>query len=152
MACFSMSSSSSGTSHPPRVSTQDIPTAQPSEQPAPLRILVADDEPLILSALKRILERRGHLVHTAADAATALELLGDHAFDAALVDARMPGDGLTVLAHLEDDASFDGVVVLMTGGLVTDPSVKVGPGVRRLQKPFSFPDVVPLLEGGDVRH
>ena len=118
--------------------------------PRPLVILVADDEPMIVQALARVLERRGHTVHTAHDAHAALDLLRRHTFDAVLVDARMPGDGLTVLREVDRDPSFSGVAVLMTGGLATDPSSQVSPSVRRLQKPFRFPDVIPLVEG--TRH
>ena len=98
-----------------------------------------------------MLERRGHTVVTAASAFEALSLLETQPFDAALVDARMPGDGMRVLAHLRNGRSFDGVVVLMTGALATDPNVQVGPEVIRLQKPFRLRELVPLVEGG-VRH
>ena len=57
----------------------------------------------------------------------------------------------TVVKHLEADPHFTGTVVLMTGALSTDPNLEVGPTVLRLQKPFRFMDVVPLLEG-DIQH
>ena len=63
----------------------------------------------------------------------------------------MPRDGLTVLQELSQDPAFGGQIVLMTGGLAADPSIKVGPDVKRLQKPFKFPDVIPLLENR-LRH
>ena len=118
---------------------------------ASLCILVADDEPMIRTALTRLFEKRGHTVHAAQDAREAIALISIHHFDAALVDARMPGDGLTVIAELERDSEFDGLVMLMTGALATDPMVKVGPSVQRLQKPFRFPEIVPIVESG-VRH
>lgn len=117
----------------------------------PLRILLADDEPMIVALLRRVLERRGHTVRTASSAGEALSLLKSHRFDAALVDVRMPGDGLTVVAQLREDRSFDGLIVLMTGALATDPDVQAEPGVVRLQKPFKHRDLFPLLEGG-VKH
>jgi len=119
-------------------------TSQPSAE-RPLRVLVADDEPMIIRVLKRLLERRGHEVHAAADAYEAIDLLNDGDFDAVLVDQRMPGGGVSVLTRL-DDMEFDGVAVLMTGGVATDP-LNVSIGVRRLQKPFPFPSIIPLLEG-----
>lgn len=110
-----------------------------------MRVLIADDEPMILRALKRLLERRGHEVHAACDAYEALELLGRHTFDAVLVDAQMPGDGASVLAHLHT-SGFDGIAVLMTGALAADAR-GVSDGVRRLQKPFPFQSVIPIVEG-----
>jgi len=124
--------------------------SDPSAGHRPLRILVADDEPLILRLLKRTLERRGHEVQTAEDAHAALALIGAASFDVALVDARMPGDGLTVVRTLTESPEFSGRVVLMTGGLAADAGEDVDPDVHRLQKPFSFPDVIPLVEGHRV--
>lgn len=110
----------------------------------PLRVLVADDEPLIRAALQRLLTRRGHHVHPVADAFEAVAALEGNDFDAVLVDMRMPGDGATVLAWLEE-RRFPGVTVLMTGDLAADAE-GMSDGVRRLQKPFPFPSVIPLLE------
>lgn len=110
----------------------------------PLRVLVADDEPLVRAALERLLTRRGHEVRAAADAFEAVDALEESDFDAVLVDMRMPGDGATVLRWL-DEHRFGGVTVLMTGDLAAD-AMAVGDGVRRLQKPFPFPSVIPLLE------
>ena len=100
---------------------------------------------MIRKALRRVLEKRGHQVTTAPDAPTAVELLKNQQFDAVLADARMPGDGLTILRHLEE-IQFPGVRVLMTGGLSADPS-EMSPGVHLLQKPFRFRSVIPLVEG-----
>ena len=115
----------------------------------PMRILVADDEPIIVSAVQRVLARRGHTVMTAADAAGALALLDSNGFDAALVDVHMPGNGVTVIERLQSHPDFDGPIVLMSGAIAADPLVQVGPDVIRLQKPFRLTELVPLLEGGD---
>lgn len=120
-------------------------TAHERVDPRPLRVLIADDEPMILRALTRLLERRGHHVHAVEDAYTAIDLLDRYAFDAVMVDAQMPGGGPSVLAHL-DARGFDGVAVLMTGAIAADAN-GVSDGVRRLQKPFRFQSVIPLLEG-----
>ena len=109
-----------------------------------LRILVADDEPMILNALRLLLERRGHEVQVAADAYEALDHLAHGGFDAVMVDSQMPGRGESVLDHLEA-TDFRGVRILMTGALAADARMEQD-GVRRLQKPFSFPAVIPLLE------
>lgn len=112
---------------------------------AGLRVLVADDEVLIRTALRRLLERRGHSVLEACDAAEAIALLGSGSFDAVLVDRRMPGEGTAVLAWLRENR-FPGVVILMTGELAGDVR-EACEGVVRLQKPFPFPSVIPLVEG-----
>lgn len=121
-------------------------TPQASPPHRPLRVLVADDEPMILKAIEHLLQRRGHHVDTAVDAFGALELLGVNVYDAVMLDARMPGGGKKVLDRLRE-ISFDGVQVLMTGGVPADVK-DVHDDVRHLQKPFPFRSLIPLLEGG----
>ncbi len=120
-------------------------SAQPNDRPSKkLKILVADDEPVFLRALQRVLERRGHEVLTAPDAYSAVARLEAEPFDAVLVDHRMPGDGTRVLGHLEE-TDFEGVAILMTGGSAADAG-SLAERVHRLEKPFPFRAVVPLLE------
>lgn len=112
-----------------------------------LSVLVADDEPMILRAIQRVLERRGHEVVTAPDASGALDLLEGREFDAVLVDDRMPGGGgRAVLGQLRS-RSYAGTAVLMTGGAIGDAD-DVDETVHWLQKPFPFPTVVSLVENG----
>jgi len=121
----------------------------PTDAPAPpgRHVLVADDEPLIREALRRTLEKRGHRVTCAPDAPTAIELLKGEAFDAVLADARMPGDGRSILDYL-DAESFQGVQVLMTGDAAAQRDA-IAPGVHLLEKPFRFAVVIPIVEGAD---
>jgi two-component system response regulator VanR len=111
-----------------------------------LSVLVADDEPLVVRAIQRVLERRGHEVRTAADAYGALDLLDDRSFDAVFVDDRMPGGGRCVLDRLRE-RGFPGTAVLMSGGRLVDGE-DLGEAVQWLQKPFPFPAVVSLVENG----
>jgi CheY-like chemotaxis protein len=113
-----------------------------------LRILIADDEPLIVLALARVLEVRGHQIFATMNAYEALDVLDKYAIDAAVLDIGMPGGGLRVAHHIMQDADFQGPIVLMTGGLAADTGPQMGPSVLRLQKPFEYPDVIPLVEGG----
>ena len=126
--------------------TQDAPSSGAGGARPLLTVLVADDEPLIVRAIARLLERRGHVVYTAPDAHGALRLIEEHTFDAVVVDQRMPGDGLTVLRALSDALTFPGIAILMTGGLASDPMEWTDLEVLRLQKPFRFSAVVPLVE------
>ncbi len=56
----------------------------------PLRILVADDEPVGRLFVSEALEERGHAVRTAASGREALELVRDEVFDVVLMDVQMP--------------------------------------------------------------
>ncbi|MEZ5701975.1 MAG: response regulator [Burkholderiaceae bacterium] len=66
-----------------------------------LRILVVDDDPIQLRVAVRVLRELGCAGALANRGETALELLDKQAFDAVLLDLRMPGlSGLETLARL----------------------------------------------------
>lgn len=55
------------------------------------RLLLVDDEPNILSALRRLLRGEGYQILTAHDGAAGLALLAEHPVDVIVSDQRMPG-------------------------------------------------------------
>jgi signal transduction histidine kinase/CheY-like chemotaxis protein len=56
-----------------------------------LRILVVDDEPMIIDSVVRLLEAEGHRVVSAADGANGLRRYCEQPFDLVLTDIVMPG-------------------------------------------------------------
>ncbi len=71
--------------------------------PDPLRVVVADDNPVVRAGLTALLSGREDLevVAEAADGREAYEATLAHTPDVVLLDVRMPGvDGLTALPHL----------------------------------------------------
>jgi DNA-binding NtrC family response regulator len=97
-------------------------------QAAP-RILVADDEPDVLEALKLLLKTEGYDVHTAASPRAILTALDARDFDALLIDMNYTRDttsgaeGLDLLARLQ---TIDGAppVVVMTAWASIDGAVE----------------------------
>ncbi|WP_461028033.1 response regulator [Streptomyces sparsus] len=74
-----------------------------AHRPRPLRLLVADDNPVVRAGLTALLSDREDItvVAEAADGAEAYESARRHRPDVVLLDVRMPGvDGLTALPHL----------------------------------------------------
>jgi DNA-binding NarL/FixJ family response regulator len=61
----------------------------------PVRVLVADDDPMIRMALSEVLEAEVdlHVVAVAEDARQAVSLAAEHVPDVAVLDVRMPGGG-----------------------------------------------------------
>jgi DNA-binding NtrC family response regulator len=81
-------------------------------------VLLVDDEPRILSALRRTLRREGLEIVTAESAAEALRILGERSVDAIVSDQKMPGgSGLSLLTEAARRCP-DAVRMLITG--VTD--------------------------------
>ncbi|MBK7857292.1 MAG: response regulator [Archangiaceae bacterium] len=75
------------------------PLPEPAAPVRP-RVLVVDDQPLVLAAMRRILQSVVE-VTTASSADEALELMAAHPFDGVLSDYGMPGhDGLWLMAEL----------------------------------------------------
>jgi DNA-binding response OmpR family regulator len=68
-----------------------------------LRVLVVDDEPSILFAMKDYLEAVGYQVDCAPTSDVALSLLGTARYAVLIADLRLsprhPSDGLDLLAH-----------------------------------------------------
>ncbi len=57
----------------------------------PRALLLVDDEPNVLSSLKRLFRRDGHILHIANSGAEGLEVLAQHKIDVIMSDQRMPG-------------------------------------------------------------
>ena len=85
--------------------------------PAPLRLLLVDDESLVRAGLRLIIEgHRGlEVVGEAADGAAALAAVAQLDPHVVLMDIRMPTmDGLTATEHLLRDRPDLGIIVLTT--------------------------------------
>jgi two-component system nitrate/nitrite response regulator NarL len=92
-----------------------VPDTPILEDPARVRVVVADDHPLFRQGIVRALRVAGgfEIVAEAADGATALSLIHRHDPDVAVVDVRMPGmDGIDVIAALARSGSDVPVVLL----------------------------------------
>jgi DNA-binding NarL/FixJ family response regulator len=89
-----------------------------------MRVLVADDEPLITAGIRTVLESAGDIevVATVADGGAAVAAALRHRPDVALLDITMPGfDGLAALAELRRQAPAVRAVMLTSFG--TEPNV-----------------------------
>lgn len=85
------------------------------------RVLLVDDEPLVLGALSRGLEKHGYDVERAGDGATALSMINERPFDAIVSDLMMPHmSGMDFAAILASDhPAMRSRLVVITGGVVT---------------------------------
>ena len=64
---------------------------EPHDKSAPARVLVVDDDPRMLSMMRRVLEVDGYSVATADEGDAAIELLRREAVDLLILDVMMPG-------------------------------------------------------------
>ena len=106
---------------------------------SPSRILIVDDEAIVRTSCRRVLEPVGYEVTDAADAAEGLRLLEERAFDLVLTDLKMPGmDGIEFLEQVK--TRWPGIqVIVVTGYQTIDTAVraiKLG-AFDYVNKPFS---------------
>jgi CheY-like chemotaxis protein len=88
--------------------------------PSRLRLLVVDDDPLILASLEETLERDGHLVITASGGQAGIDLFsaaaaGAQRFDLVFTDLGMPHVNGSKVASSVKEASPSTPVIMLTG-------------------------------------
>lgn len=79
------------------------------------RILIVDDEEVVLDSCTQILDGSGHLIQTASDGKTGLKLVNEFKPDLVFIDLKMPGlPGMEVLGRINElDSTI--VTVVITG-------------------------------------
>lgn len=81
---------------------------------ADARILIADDDPALLTAVSWILKEHGYEVDAASGGAAVFEQLERHVPDLMLLDIMMPdADGIAVLERLKSDERWREIPVVM---------------------------------------
>ena len=105
-----------------------------------IKILVIDDEPVIRTAVKRILENKTHYHITAVDSGReGLEMLARDSFELVLLDIKMPDmDGLEVLRIILSIKPEQNVIIM--SGYTTKETIKqaIDEGASAfIEKPFT---------------
>jgi len=131
--------------------TAAIPTADTA---ALSRVLLVDDEPNVLSALRRSLRGRGFEIVTASSGQEALALLQRESVDAIVSDMRMPGMSGAELLKASLSLAPDAVRVLLTGYADIGSAVQAvndGEIFRYLAKPWDDTFLHQVLRDGLAR-
>ncbi|HEU5260810.1 MAG TPA: response regulator [Gemmatimonadales bacterium] len=105
------------------------------------RILIADDDDDVRTALMRQLRHAGYEVLEAADGRRCLELLRTTPVDLVVLDIFMPElDGIAVMARVRQDFEHVRILAISGGGTVAqDQALEVARrfgATRTLAKPF----------------
>jgi signal transduction histidine kinase/CheY-like chemotaxis protein len=126
---------------------------KPKKSKRSLSVLVADDNPVNMLLLTTLLVKAGHRVQEVDHGVEALRrLVGEHDFDLAIVDVKMPGlSGLEVAKRLrqhEADYGLERLPVLALTGAVrqTDKDACLKAGMDdHLAKPFDQHDLIEVI-------
>lgn len=109
-------------------------------------VLLVEDEPNIIEAIRFILSRDGWTVETHANGATAVETVRNSMPDVLILDAMLPGrSGFDILKELRDRPETSDLPVLMltAKGQEKDRQLAQQYGVSQfMTKPFSNSEVL----------
>ena len=105
-------------------------------------VLVVDDDRFLLENLKRLLQREGYSVSTAASGEDALSHLSAQPCDLMILDLNLPGaDGLSTCRRLRGEHTFPVIMLTARSGLADRVrGLDVGAD-DYLVKPFALPEL-----------
>lgn len=108
-----------------------------------MRLLLLEDDEETAETLAQGLGKEGHEVALARDVASALALVAEHRFDAAVLDLMVPGgSGYDVLEALRKSEPRVPALLLTARSAVEDRVLGLDRGADDyLVKPFSFPEL-----------
>lgn len=109
-----------------------------------IHVLFVDDEPDVLSAIKRLLRKESYDMHFADNGQDALDIMAKSAIDIIVTDIKMPGmDGLTLLSQIKS-LYPDTIRLALSGCLQIGqllPSINTGDIFRYIAKPTRQDDL-----------
>ena len=134
----------------------EMRTPPPIESPGkagtrPLRILVAEDNPVNQLIVTHILESGGHSADVVSNGAAALEAVSAHPYDLILMDIFMPEmDGMEATKRIREmtgNMSDIPIIALTADAMAGEKEKYLGAGMNDyLSKPFEADDLLALLK------
>jgi two-component system, NtrC family, response regulator AtoC len=118
------------------------------KRPRPLRILIIEDEPILLVTVRDWLSGEGYTVHTEKTGTGGLQAFREKPFDMVLLDLVMPGlDGLQVLEQIRTTHADMPVLIMTAHGTVETAvkAMKLGSS-EFLTKPFRLEELSARLK------
>lgn len=107
------------------------------------KILLVDDDELILKVINRILTKEGYEVKTATNGKDALELIETEKYDLLITDLMMPySNGFEVISRFKQHPNAEGVPIIVISSVGTENAVREGLNIGAddyLRKPI-MPD------------
>ncbi|MCR5021250.1 response regulator [Ruminococcus sp.] len=118
------------------------------------RILVVDDDSMVIRMIGFILKKSGHECTGASCGAQGIAMLRSEAPDLVLLDVEMPGEnGMDVLKEIRDDSDISGAKVCLMSGTVDDElrdkAQKLG-SLGFLIKPVAAAELMDILKMAEI--
>lgn len=118
--------------------------------PRTCKIVIVDDDPDVLELLEQLLKAEGHIVRTASDAASAIQLVAGGAIkpELLLTDYNLPGgaDGLDLLRRLRTRMPGGLPAIVLTGDISSGSLARIASeGCIQLSKPVKPRDLIAAI-------
>lgn len=119
-----------------------------------MRVLIVEDQPNMLSYVKRVLEEQGYAVDLANNGREALEWSAVVKFDLIVLDIMLPEiDGITVCRRLRSQGNQAAILMLTARDTVDDRVTGLDSGADDyLVKPFELKELLARLRALTRRH
>lgn len=115
------------------------------------KILIADDERNIVTALEFLLQRNGYEVYIARNGEDALKLVEEHKPELVLLDVMMPvKSGYEVCQRMRERADLRHIKIIMLTAKGRDVEMSKGLAIGAdlyITKPFSTQELVAKING-----
>ena len=116
------------------------------------RILVVDDDGLVLKGAQRLLQRAGHEVWESTSPKTALNLLDHVSVDLVITDVYMPGmNGVELTRRIQSGGTCRRVIAMTGGGVLQTAKelliqARIAGAERTIEKPFMPAELLALVD------
>ncbi|GAB4470051.1 MAG: response regulator [Burkholderiaceae bacterium] len=114
------------------------------------KVLIADDEPNIVTALEFLLKRAGYDVRTAANGEEALALVESYGPDLVLIDIMMPGkSGYEVCQRMRERPEWRHIKIVMVTAKGREAEISKGMSLGAdlyVTKPFSTQELIAAVD------
>ena len=123
-----------------------------SPAPAKRRILIVDDDPLLLAFLTEVISHAGYATQAASSGEEALAVISKGEPDLALLDITMPGiSGLELAARLKESTSVPFMFLSAVDDTESAKQAAAHGAVGYLVKPVDAARLMPAFEAGLAR-
>jgi len=112
------------------------------------KILVVENDEVIVVLISHILTRGSYTVHTTLDGAEADEMLSRDEYDAILLDLKMPNSGVELIRKIESrNPALLKKVIVVTGAMDELHKIAGMPLYAVVRKPFEVSALLETVRG-----
>lgn len=108
-----------------------------------MKLLLVEDEPMLLQSVAQYLHEEGYLVSTASTYVDAAQKINDYDYECVVVDLMLPdGQGLDLVRGLKQRKSAAGIIIVTAKDALADKLTGLELGADDyLTKPFHLPEL-----------